>query len=338
MKSADPPGFRRLRPLRLTRDDRLANAETLLDASCFVYPMFVVNGANVVQPIQAMPGINRMSVDMADREVEAALDRGITRFLLFGLPDAKHPDGRNAWNPDEAVQRCTEMIKSRFPEATVTTDVCLCEYTDHGHCGLLSDAPDETVNNDATLPLLARAALSHAHAGADIVAPSAMMDGQVGAIRRELDRNGFDDVQILGYSAKYASAFYGPFREAADSAPSFGDRRAYQMQTTQRKEAMEEIEADIAEGANAVMVKPALAYLDVIRDAKSSFPDRALYAYNVSGEYSMICAAASNGWIDRKTAALETLMSIRRAGADYIITYFALEATDWLQETEGGIF
>ena len=337
MKSPDLPEFRRLRPGRQTRADRLANAETVLDASCFVYPMFVVNGKNVAQPIHAMPGISRMSVDMAAREVEVALDRDVNRFLLFGLPDTKHPDGRNSWKPDEAVQRCTETIKSRFPSATVITDVCLCEYTDHGHCGLLSDNTDETVDNDATLPLLARAALSHAYAGADIVAPSAMMDGQVAAIRQALDRNGFDEVQILGYSAKYASAFYGPFREAANSAPSFGDRRSYQMQTTQRNEAMEEIEADIAEGANAVMVKPALAYLDVIRDAKSNFPDIPLYAYNVSGEYSMICAAASNGWLDRKTAALEALMSIKRAGADHIITYFALEATGWLQETEGGI-
>ena len=300
--------------------------------------MFVVNGKNVVQPIVAMPGINRMSVDVAVSEVENALSRGITRFLLFGLPDTKHPDGRNAWSHHEAVQRCTRTIKAQFPKATVITDVCLCEYTDHGHCGLLADDPEVTVDNDATLPLLARAALSHADAGADIVAPSAMMDGQVAAIRQELDRNGFEGTQILGYSAKYASAFYGPFREAADSAPAFGDRRAYQMQTAQRSEAMMEIGADISEGADAVMVKPALAYLDVIREAKATFPEVPLYAYNVSGEYSMINAAATNGWLDRKTAALEALMGIRRAGADYTITYFALEAADWLRETEGGIF
>ena len=337
MKSPALPDFRRLRPLRRSRSDRFAHAETVLEASRFVYPMFIVNGVNIVQPIPAMPGINRLSVDMAAKEVESALNRGVTRFLLFGLPDAKHPDGRNAWGPDEAVQRCTQMIKAQFPHATVITDVCLCEYTDHGHCGLLSDDPEETVDNDATLPLLARAALSHANAGADIVAPSAMMDGQVAAIRQELDRNGFNDTQVLGYSAKYASAFYGPFRDAADSAPSFGDRRAYQMQPAQRNEAMKEIQADISEGANAVMVKPALAYLDVIHDAKSHFPDIPLYAYNVSGEYSMVSAAANNGWIDRKTAALETLLSIRRAGADFVITYFALEAADWLRETEGGI-
>lgn len=331
------PDFRRLRPLRHGRANRLANAETRLDASNFVYPMFIVNGKNKTQPIHAMPGINRMSVDIAAKEVESAMNLGITRFLLFGLPDAKHPDGRNAWSADEAVQRCAWELKSQFPSATIITDVCLCEYTDHGHCGVLSDDPDVTVDNDATLPLLARAALSHADAGADIVAPSAMMDGQVAAIRQELDRNGYTDTQILGYSAKYASAFYGPFREAADSAPSFGDRRAYQMQPAQRNEAMAEIEADLAEGANAVMVKPALAYLDVIRDAKSEFPEPPLYAYNVSGEYSMISAAASNGWLDRRTAALETLMSIRRAGADYTITYFALEAAQWLREIEGGI-
>lgn len=338
MAALNLPDFRRLRPLRKALANRLANAETRLDASRFVYPMFVVNGKKIVQPIAAMPGINRMSVDVAASEVENALGRGITRFLLFGLPDTKHPDGRNAWAHYEAVQRCTRMIKAQFPNATVITDVCLCEYTDHGHCGVLADDPEVTVDNDATLPLLARTALSHADAGADIVAPSAMMDGQVAAIRQELDRNGFEGTQILGYSAKYASAFYGPFREAADSAPAFGDRRAYQMQTAQRSEAMMEIEADISEGADAVMVKPALAYLDVIREAKATFPEMPLYAYNVSGEYSMISAAASNGWLDRKTAALEALMGIRRAGADYTITYFALEAADWLRETEGGIF
>ena len=331
------PDFRRMRPLRHGRSNRLANAETRLDASSFVYPMFIVNGSKVTQPIHAMPGINRMSVDFAAKEVESAMNLGVTRFLLFGLPDAKHPDGRNAWSPYEAVQRCTRELKAQFPSATVITDVCLCEYTDHGHCGVLSVDSDVTVDNDATLPLLARAALSHADACGDVVAPSAMMDGQVAAIRQELDRNGYTDTQILGYSAKYASAFYGPFREAADSAPSFGDRRAYQMQPAQRNEAMAEIEADLAEGANAVMVKPALAYLDVIRDAKSRFPETALYAYNVSGEYSMISAAASNGWLDRRTAALEALMSIRRAGADYTITYFALEAAQWLREIEGGI-
>lgn len=338
MAALNLPDFRRLRLLRQGRGNRLANAETRLDASRFVYPMFIVNGKNVVQPIAAMPGINRMSVDVAASEVENALSRGITRFLLFGLPDTKHPDGRNAWSLDEAVQRCTRMIKAQFQSATVITDVCLCEYTDHGHCGVLADDPEVTVDNDATLPLLARAARSHADAGADIVAPSAMMDGQVAAIRQELDRNGFQGTQILGYSAKYASAFYGPFREAADSAPAFGDRRAYQMQTAQRSEAMMEIGADISEGADAVMVKPALAYLDVIREAKATFPEMPLYAYNVSGEYSMISAAAANGWLDRKTAALEALMGIQRAGADYIIAYFALEAADWLRETEGGVF
>ena len=334
---SDLPNFTRLQPLRRNRNARLANAETSLDVSRLVYPMFVVNGSNIRQPIDAMPGIARLSVDEAAREAEKGLAMGINRFLLFGIPDEKHPDGRNAWSPVESVQRTVVSLKLNFPHATVITDVCLCEYTDHGHCGILSDNPNEVVDNDATLPLLARTALSHAEAGANVVAPSAMMDGQVAAIRRELDRAGFNDTAILGYSAKYASAFYGPFREAADSAPSFGDRRAYQIQPAQRSEAMREIESDIAEGADAVMVKPTLSYLDVIHAAKTNFPTTDLYAYNVSGEFSMISAAAANGWIDRKTAAMEALLSIRRAGADHIITYFALEASKWLAETDGGI-
>ena len=331
-------GFARFRPLRRDRQTRLANAETVLDASRFVYPMFLVNGVNVRQPINAMPGIARLSADQAVCEAEKAIIKGVSRFLLFGLPDEKHHDGRNAWSSDEAVQRTIRALKREFPHATVITDVCLCEYTDHGHCGLLlTDQAEPTVDNDKTLPLLARTALSHAEAGADIVAPSAMMDGQVAAIRDSLDADGFNGTKILGYSAKYASAFYGPFREAADSAPAQGDRRTYQMQTAQRAEAMREIEADILEGADAVMVKPALSYLDVIGTAKHEFPNMSIYAYNVSGEYSMIASAAANGWIDRRTAALEVLLSIRRAGSDHIITYFALDASDWLRETEGGI-
>ena len=337
MLPPDMPDFRRFRQLRRGQEARRMHAEAQLDASSFVQPMFVVNGQSKRQPIPAMPGISRLSADEAEREVERAISRGISRFLLFGLPDEKHPDGRNAWSSDEAVQRCVAVIKRDYPAVEVITDVCLCEYTDHGHCGIISNDPEETVDNDATLPLLARTALSHAAAGADVVAPSAMMDGQVAAIRHALDANGFGETKILGYSAKYASAFYGPFREAADSAPSFGDRRAYQMQPAQRAEAMLEIEADLEEGADAVMVKPALAYLDVIRDAKSTFADVDLYAYNVSGEYSMISAAAANGWIDRRTAALEALLAIRRAGADAIITYFAIEASEWLHDTDGGV-
>lgn len=338
MTDSDHMRFTRFRPLRRDRQTRLANAETTLDASLFVYPMFLVNGNKVRQPIDAMPGIARMSVDQAVREAETAITKGVNRFLLFGLPREKYPDGRNAWSTDEAVQRTIAAIKLEFPESTVITDVCLCEYTDHGHCGTLStDGGEVTVDNDATLPLLARAAVSHAAAGADIVAPSAMMDGQVAAIRHALDMEGFGNTKILGYSAKYASAFYGPFREAADSAPAQGDRRTYQMQTAQLNEALREIGADLSEGADAVMVKPALSYLDVIRAAKAAFPQSQLYAYNVSGEYSMVAAAASNGWIDRRTAALEVLLSIRRAGSDHIITYFALEAADWLRETDGGI-
>lgn len=338
MPNANQDRFARFRPLRRDRQTRRANAETILDASLFVYPMFLVNGDNIRQPVDAMPGIARMSTDQAVREAETAIAKGVSRFLVFGLPREKHPDGRNAWAPDEAVQRTMLLLNREFPETTVISDVCLCEYTDHGHCGLLSSNDGQaTVDNDKTLPLLARTAVSHAASGADIVAPSAMMDGQVDAIRRALDRAGFENTKILGYSAKYASAFYGPFREAADSAPAQGDRRSYQMQTAQSDEALQEIEADIYEGADAIMVKPALSYLDVIRAAKTTFPKTQVYAYNVSGEYSAIAAAASNGWIDRRTAALEMLLSIRRAGSDRIITYFALEAADWLRETDGGI-
>lgn len=338
MTDGDYKRFARYRPLRRDLQTRLSNAETTLDASLFVYPMFLVSGSNIRQPIDAMPGIARMSADQAVREAETAIAKGVSRFLLFGLPSEKHPNGRNAWAPDEAVQSTITAIKLEFPEAVVITDVCLCEYTDHGHCGILStDGGEVTVDNDGTLPMLARVAVSHAVAGSDIVAPSAMMDGQVAAIRNALDRDSFGNTKILGYSAKYASAFYGPFREAADSAPARGDRRTYQMQSAQLCEALREIEADISEGADAVMVKPALSYLDVIRAAKAAFPRSELYAYNVSGEYSMIAAAASNGWIDRRAAALEVLLSIRRAGSDRIITYFALEAADWLHETGGGI-
>lgn len=334
----DTSDFRRFRQLRQGRDRRIAQAETRLDADRLVYPMFVVNGRNQRLPIASMPGISRLSVDEAQREVDAALAAGVKRFLLFGLPDEKFPDGRRAWAADEAVQRTAKALKREHAsEVTVITDVCLCEYTDHGHCGVLHPDPDVAVDNDATLPLLARVAASHAEAGADIVAPSAMMDGQVLAIRAQLDALGFGSTPILAYSAKYASAYYGPFREAADSAPAFGDRRGYQVQSAQREEAMAEIAADIDEGAAAVMVKPALAYLDVVREAKSRFPDTPLYAYNVSGEYAMLCAAADRGWIDRRTAALELLIGIRRAGADYVITYFALEAARWLEDSPSGI-
>ncbi len=333
MQRGEQHEFERLRALRATPEVRRENAETRLDTSEFVYPMFLVNGENVRQPVPSMPGISRLSTDQALVEAETAVAAGIGKFLFFGIPDSKDSLGTRSASPDEAVQRTVVEFRNELPDATVITDVCLCEYTDHGHCGQLT--PDGEVDNDATLPLLAAAALSHAQAGAQIVAPSAMMDGQVDAIRRTLDDSGFGSVKILGYSAKYASAFYGPFRDAAQSAPSFGDRRSYQMAPPQKAEAMREIGADISEGADFIMVKPALAYLDVISEAKRRFPNFPLYAYNVSGEYSMITAAANNDWIDLRTAALEALIGIKRAGADFIITYFAITAAKWLED--GGL-
>ena len=329
MSSNENPEFRRFRPFRSSDTERRLNAETRLLGSEFVYPMFVINGHNRRESVPSMPGIDRMSVDQAMREAEQAMLVGVNRFLFFGIPDEKDADGTRAWASEEAVQCAVAELNTRFPDAKSITDVCMCEYTVHGHCGQLTD--DGDVDNDATLPLLAKTAVSHADAGADVVAPSAMMDGQVAAIRTALDGAGHKDVKILGYSAKYASAFYGPFRDAAESAPSFGDRKSYQMASSQREEAMQEIAADISEGADYVMVKPALSYLDVIASARIEFPGTPLYAYNVSGEYSMIHAAAANGWIDLKNGALEVLLSIKRAGAQNIISYFAIDAARWIK-------
>ncbi|MDA1296531.1 MAG: porphobilinogen synthase [Chloroflexi bacterium] len=319
--------FTRLRPLRETAEARLKNAETSIDVSQMIYPMFVMPGKGVRQPVAPMPGQYQMSVDVAVEKAQEALELGVDKVLLFGLPERKDASGSAASDPNEAVQRAVREIKKANPAITVITDVCLCEYTDHGHCGLVT--PEGQVDNDATLPLLAAAAVSHAEAGADIVAPSAMMDGQVAAIKAGLRDAGFPATKVMGYSAKYASSFYGPFRAAVDSAPQFGDRKSYQMSPTQSDEAMAEIEADIAEGADFIMVKPALAYLDIIRRAADRF-DLPLAAYNVSGEYAAIKAAAANGWIDEETSALEVLVAIRRAGADLLITYFALDAARWL--------
>ena len=324
----DGPGtFARLRRNRSSDAVRSLVAETRLEASDFVYPMFVMGGSGVKQAIGPMPGCYQLSVDEAVKSAASAHSLGIPAVLLFGLPSQKDRVGASAWDPDEPVQRAVAEISSALPDLVVITDVCLCEYTSHGHCGVLED--DGNVDNDRTLPLLARAAVSHARAGATVVAPSAMMDGQVAAIRSALDDEGFGETAILGYSAKYASAFYGPFRTAADSAPQFGDRRAYQMAPENRMEAMAEIQADIDEGADMVMVKPALAYLDVIAEAKRRFAVP-LAAYNVSGEYSMVQAAATNEWIDGTRATLEILTSIKRAGADLIITYSACDAARWL--------
>jgi porphobilinogen synthase len=319
--------FTRLRPLRETAEARRQNAETRLKVSQLIYPMFVTSGKGIRQPIAPMPGQYQVSADVAVEQAQAVLKVGVDKVLLFGLPRHKDATGSAASDPSESVQRAVGAIKSANPAITVITDVCLCEYTDHGHCGIVT--PEGMVDNDSTLPLLAATAVSHAEAGADIVAPSAMMDGQVAAIRAELNNSGFSATKVMGYSAKYASSFYGPFREAVDSAPKFGDRKSYQMSQTQSDEAMAEIEADIAEGADFIMVKPALAYLDIIRRASERF-DLPLAAYSVSGEYAAIKAAAANGWLDEETSVLEVLTAIRRAGADLVITYFALDAARWL--------
>ncbi|MBI5289575.1 MAG: porphobilinogen synthase [Chloroflexi bacterium] len=321
-------GFARHRRLRRSEGLRRLVAETRLSPSDFVYPLFVSHGAGVREEIEAMPGQYRISLDQIAREAEDLRALTIPAVLLFGLPASKDAQGTEAYAEDGIVQEAVRAFKRADPELVVITDVCLCEYTDHGHCGLIVDGE---VDNDASLDLLARTAVSHARAGADIVAPSDMMDGRVEAIREELDDAGYTQTPIMAYSAKYASAFYGPFRVAADSAPQFGDRRGYQMDPPNAREALREIEADIEEGADIVMVKPALPYLDVLSRARQEF-DVPLAAYNVSGEYSMIKAAAERGWIDGRRATLETLTAIKRAGADIIITYHAKEAARWLRE------
>jgi porphobilinogen synthase len=322
----------RLRRLRRTVASRALVRETRLTPDQFVAPLFVRHGQRLREEISSLPGVFRFSPDEAVAHAQQLISWKIPAVILFGIPEKKDESGSEAWEDQAAVQATVRKLKKEVPGLLVVTDVCLDEYTSHGHCGVLRDGE---VDNDATLPLLARAALSHARAGADVVAPSDMMDGRVAAIRRELDDEGYGQVAILAYSAKSASAFYGPFREAADSAPKCGDRRGYQMDGANRREAMREIALDLAEGADAVMVKPALAYLDVIREARERF-DAPLAAYNVSGEYAMVKAAAANGWIDEKRIVLEILTGIARAGADFILTYHALDAAKWLREDEGG--
>ncbi len=322
--------FPQTRPRRLRATGALRGLvrETTLSVSDFVYPMFVAHGIDRREPIEPMPGIDRLSIAHAVAEAQEAADLGIPAVLLFGLPAAKDEEGSGAWDDEGVVQLATRAIKEAHPDLIVITDLCLCEYTTHGHCGALR--ADGTVDNDATLELLSRSAVSQARAGADIVAPSDMMDGRVGMIRQALDEDGHSDTPILAYSAKFASAFYGPFREAADSAPAFGDRRGYQMDPGNGDEAVRETRLDVEEGADIVMVKPALPYLDLIRRIKieTTMP---LAAYNVSGEYAMIKAAATAGYLDERAAVLEALTCIRRAGADIVITYHAKEAARWLQ-------
>jgi porphobilinogen synthase len=324
MTNYNLPNFPVSRLRRLRKNDGLRDLfrETHLTKNDFIYPLFVAEGENFKRAISSMPEVFQLSVDNILRECELLLNLGINAVLLFGIPDFKDEIGSSGYHADGVVQKATREIKRNFPEMLVVTDVCLCEYTSHGHCGVIEN---ERVQNDATLELLAKQALSHAEAGADIIAPSDMMDGRVAAIRRILDENKFHETPIMAYSAKYSSAFYGPFREAAESAPQFGDRKSYQMDYGNADEAMREISLDIQEGADIVMVKPALSYLDIIRRAKVNF-NLPVAAYNVSGEYSMVKAAAQKGWIDGEKVMMETLTAIKRAGANVIITYFAKEA------------
>jgi porphobilinogen synthase len=316
--------FPESRPRRLRRNEALRRMvrETSLSVNDFIYPLFVVPGSGVRDPVSSMPGVFHLSVDQLVQEAGEVKDLGIPAILLFGIPEKKDEAGSGAYGEDGIVQRALGELKRKVSDLLLVTDVCMCEYTTHGHCGVIKEGD---VDNDATLDLLARTALSHAEAGADMVAPSDMMDGRVGAIRERLDENGFSHIPIMSYAAKYGSSFYGPFRDAAHSAPQFGDRRSYQMDPANVREAIREISLDVEEGADIIMVKPALAYLDVIRWARREF-DLPLAAYNVSGEYSMIKAAAEKGWLDGNRVMMEVLTSIKRAGADIIITYFAKEA------------
>ncbi|MEN6638794.1 MAG: porphobilinogen synthase [Smithella sp.] len=318
----------RARRLRKNENFRRLIRETKLSVDDLVYPLFAVTGKSVKKPITSMPGQFQLSVDYIAKEAQKARDLGIPAVLLFGIPAKKDEMATGAFAKDGIVQQAVKRIKNEVPDLLVITDVCLCEYTSHGHCGMLEK---DNVQNDETLEVLAETALSHTRAGADMVAPSAMMDGQVAAIREALDENAFEDVPIMAYAAKYASSFYGPFREAAESAPQFGDRKAYQMDPANADEAIRELSLDVNEGADIIMVKPALAYLDIICRAKQEF-DLPVAAYNVSGEYSMIKAAGQLGWLDEERAMIESLTAIKRAGADIIITYFAPDVAQLLNK------
>ncbi|MXW34595.1 MAG: porphobilinogen synthase [Chloroflexi bacterium] len=322
-------GFTRTRRLRASEALRGLVRETRVDTASFIYPLFVVEGRGVREPIGSMPGQFRLSTDMLAAEAAELSDLGVRAVLLFGVPGHKDAEGSGAWLADGITQRAVAALKQADPSLAVVADVCLCEYTDHGHCGPLNARGE--VENNAAIELLARTSVSLAEVGVDMVAPSDMMDGRVGAIRAALDESGFAELPIMAYSAKYASAFYGPFREAADSAPQFGDRRGYQMDPPNVREAIREVAIDIEEQADIVMVKPALAYLDVVRAVRDS-TELPLAAYNVSGEYAMLKAAAAQGWIDEERVMMETLTGIRRAGADIIITYHAKEAARWLRQ------
>ncbi|WP_055668758.1 porphobilinogen synthase [Desnuesiella massiliensis] len=319
---------KRNRNLRKTAAIRDLVRETVLNPQDFIYPIFVVEGENIKEEIASLPGNYHFSVDRLEEIVEQARDANIKGIILFGLPEEKDECGSQAFNAEGVVQKAIKKVKELYPELWVITDVCMCQYTSHGHCGILRDGE---VHNDSTLEYIAKIALSHAEAGADMVAPSDMMDGRVEAIRNLLDENGYESVGIMAYSAKYSSAFYGPFREAANSAPKSGDRKTYQMDPANLREAMREIQGDIEEGADIIMVKPALSYLDVIRSARDRY-DYPIAAYSVSGEYAMVKAASQLGYINERAIAMEMLLSIKRAGADMIITYYAIQASAWIKE------
>lgn len=320
--------MKRTRRLRMTKNIRSMVRETYLHPSDFIYPIFVIEGEQIKNPVDSMPGIYQYSIDRIDEELDRIWESGVKGILIFGVPAHKDEVGSGAYDPHGIVQEGIRHIKARYPEMIVIADVCLCEYTSHGHCGLIHG---EEVLNDETLPLLCKMSVTCAQAGADIIAPSDMMDGRVGAIRKALDDEGLYQIPIMAYSAKYASAYYGPFREAAESAPAFGDRKSYQMDPANVREAIVEVEADLEEGADIVMVKPALAYLDVLKEV-SDRTNVPVAAYNVSGEYSMVKAAAGNGWIDEKRIVMENLTAMKRAGAKIIITYHALDAVKWIKE------
>ena len=322
-----------LRPRRLRRTEAIRSMvrENTLSPADFVYPIFVVPGTNVKEEIPSMPNCYHLSVDNAVKVAEEVYKLGIPAVEVFGLPEYKDEIGSSAWDMTSPVQRAMKAIKAAVPDLVIVGDVCLCQYTSHGHCGKLCG---HEVDNDATLPLLAKVALSQAECGADIVAPSDMMDGRIGVIRETLDANGLQNVSVMSYAVKYASAFYGPFRDAADSAPHFGDRRGYQMDPANSREAMKEVGLDLEEGADIIMVKPAMTYLDIVHQVRERI-DRPVAVYNVSGEYAMVKAAAANGWIDERRIVLESLLSMKRAGADIIITYHAIDAAKWLKEEYG---
>jgi porphobilinogen synthase len=317
----------RMRRLRRTEALRRMVRETHLRPDHLIQPFFAVPGQNVRKAVSSMPGVFQLSVDQLITEAKKTRDVGVPAVILFGIPDRKDPEGSSSWNEQGIVQKAVRALKKSVPELCVITDVCFCEYTDHGHCGVIHDGE---VDNDATLENLARQVISFAEAGADVLAPSGMMDGMVGTIREALDEAEFEHLPILSYAVKFSSAYYGPFREAAESAPAFGDRRAYQMDPANGREALREAALDVSEGADMLMVKPALAYLDLIRDLREHF-EHPIAAYNVSGEMAMVEAAAANGWIDRKRVILETLVSMRRAGADVILSYWATEVAGWLK-------